>query len=34
MNVAAEALSDQVQASPIVSEEYVIKGFAAINYVF
>jgi len=34
MNIAAEALSDEVKASPIVSEEYVIKGFAAINYVF
>jgi outer membrane protein len=34
MNVAAELLSDEVTASPIVSEDYVIKGFAAINYVF
>jgi len=34
MDVAAEALSDEVKASPIVSEGYVIKGFAAINYVF
>jgi hypothetical protein len=34
MDVAAEALNDEVQASPIVSEDYVIKGFAAINYVF
>ena len=34
MNVAAEALSSEVTASPIVSEDYVIKGFAAINYVF
>ena len=34
MNVAAESLSDEVTASPIVSEDYVIKGFAAINYVF
>lgn len=34
MNVAAESLSDEVTASPIVSENYVIKGFAAINYVF
>ena len=34
MDVAAEALSDEVQASSIVSEGYVIKGFAAINYVF
>lgn len=34
MNVAAESLSSDVTASPIVSEDYVIKGFAAINYVF
>ena len=34
MNVAAESLSDEVTESPIVSEDYVIKGFAAINYVF
>lgn len=34
MNVAAESLSDEVTASPIVSDDYVIKGFAAINYVF
>ncbi|MFW2439935.1 MAG: MipA/OmpV family protein [Arenicellales bacterium] len=34
MNVASESLSDEVTASPIVSEDYVIKGFAAINYVF
>lgn len=34
MNLAAESLSDEVVASPIVEEDYVIKGFAAINYVF
>lgn len=34
MNVAAESLSSEVTASPIVSEDHVIKGFAAINYVF
>lgn len=34
MNVAAESLGDEVTASPIVSEDYVLKGFAAINYVF
>ena len=34
MNLAAESLSNQVTASPIVSEDYVIKGFAAVNYVF
>jgi outer membrane protein len=34
MNVAAEALGDDVTSSPIVGEDHVIKGFAAINYVF
>ena len=34
MNVAAESLSSEVRASPIVSEDHVFKGFAAINYVF
>lgn len=34
MNVAVESLSNEVTASPIVSEDYVIKGFAAINYIF
>ena len=34
MNVAVESLSNEVTASPIVSEDYVIKGFTAINYVF
>ncbi|MBT8133501.1 MAG: MipA/OmpV family protein [Gammaproteobacteria bacterium] len=34
MNLAAESLSSEVTASPIVSEDYVIKGFAAVNYVF
>lgn len=34
MNVAAESLSGGVRASPIISEDHVIKGFAAINYVF
>jgi len=34
MNIATESLSDEATASPIVSEDYVIKGFAAINYVF
>jgi len=34
MDVAVESLSDEVTASPIVSEDHVIKGFAAINYVF
>ena len=34
LDVAAEILPDEVTASPIVSEDYVIKGFAVINYVF
>lgn len=34
MNVAVESLSSEVTASPIVSEDHVIKGFAVINYVF
>ena len=34
MNVAAESLSEEVTASPIVSEDSVIKGFIAVNYVF
>lgn len=34
VNVAFESLSDEVTDSPIVSEDHVIKGFAAINYVF
>ncbi len=34
MNVAAEMLDDEVTHSPIVSKDYVISGFGAINYVF
>ncbi|MCG6939319.1 MAG: MipA/OmpV family protein [Gammaproteobacteria bacterium] len=34
INIAAESLSNDVTASPIVSEDHVIKGFAAVNYVF
>lgn len=34
LSVAGESLSDEVTASPIVSENYVIKGFGVINYVF
>jgi outer membrane protein len=34
INLAAEMLSNDVTASPIVSEDHVIKGFSAINYVF
>ena len=34
LNVNIELLGDQVTDSPIVSEDYVIKGFGAINYIF
>ena len=34
LNVSAEFLPDEVQASPIVAEDRVAKGFAAITYVF
>ena len=29
-----EWLGDEVTSSPIVSEDYVVKGFASINYIF
>lgn len=34
MDVNIEKFSDEVINSPIVDQDYVIKGFAAINYVF
>ncbi len=34
VNLAAEFLPDKITDSPIVSEDHVIKGFAAITYVF
>ena len=34
MDVAIEKFSDEVVDSPIVDQDYVVKGFAAINYVF
>lgn len=34
LNISAEFLSDEIEASPIVSDDQVIKGFAAITYVF
>jgi outer membrane protein len=34
MNVAVEIFDDQITDSPIVDEDYVLKGFFAINYVF
>ena len=33
-NMSIEFLEDEITASPIVSEDYVMKGFAALNYVF
>lgn len=34
LDVAAEILPKEVADSPIVSKDYIIKGFAVINYVF
>ena len=34
MDANLERFSDEVVNSPIVDQDYVIKGFAAINYVF
>ena len=34
LSLSAEFLPDEVQASPIVAEDRVAKGFAAITYVF
>ncbi|BCS96287.1 hypothetical protein DSLASN_19190 [Desulfoluna limicola] len=34
VNTSMEFLDDGVTDSPIVSEDYVIKGFGALNYVF
>ncbi len=34
MDVNIEKFSDEIVNSPIVDQDYVIKGFAAINYVF
>lgn len=34
VNVAAEFLPDRITDSPIVADDHVIKGFAAITYVF
>lgn len=34
LNVSAEFLPDEIVASPIVADDSVIKGFAAITYVF
>ena len=34
LNVSAEFLPSEIAASPIVADDQVIKGFAAITYVF
>ena len=34
LNVSAEFLPSEIVASPIVADDRVIKGFAAITYVF
>ena len=34
MSANVEWLGDDVTNSPIVSDDYVVKGFAAINYIF
>jgi outer membrane protein len=34
LNVSAEFLPSEIVASPIVADDHVIKGFAAITYVF
>jgi outer membrane protein len=34
MNVAVEFFDDEITDSPIVDEDYVLKGFFAVNYVF
>ena len=34
MNVAVEVFENEITDSPIVADDYVIKGFFAINYVF
>ena len=34
MNIAVEFFDDEITDSPIVDEDYVVKGFFAINYVF
>lgn len=34
MNVAVEFFADEITDSPIVEDDYVLKGFVAVNYVF
>ena len=34
LSLSAEFLADEIEASPIVADDRVIKGFAAITYVF
>lgn len=33
-NISGEALDDEVTASPIVDDDFVVRGFAAITYTF
>ena len=33
-NASVEVLEDQAADSPIVEDDYVVKGFVAINYMF
>jgi outer membrane protein len=33
-NASVEVLEEQVTDSPIVNNDYVVKGFVATNYVF
>ena len=33
-HVAVEFFDDEITDSPIVDEDYVVKGFFAVNYVF
>jgi outer membrane protein len=33
-NMSIEFLEEEITDSPIVSDDYVIKGFATLNYVF
>jgi outer membrane protein len=34
MNITAEFFDNEITDSPIVEEDYVFKGFFAINYLF
>ena len=34
INMAVEFLDDEITDSPIVDDNYIVKGFFAINYVY